>query len=358
MTRALVIAFSVLAAPLMSGCLAYMYGGPGFTERTEITVPLDDTVLAAVARTEDEIALTLTDGRSVRQFSPFVLGGDICGSKGCVPAERIASVTLTEEQFNLGYATGEVLARGQAALLAPLVLPMVLNSSPGLQERMRNDPAAWLAEQWPPDALRDVAHPVCRYDPEAPPFDGETDAEAAQWVWENRYALHLRCLNAARPIVLAYLPEDRRADLYHVEMLDEYWDRARCERASFHKVVGDWFSPVHQTHPVYALIEGRVSTPEAHWRDFQALLAGTDWIDEPGPHAEAMCERYGGLADQSVWEARLAEVRRSSPAYRDHPVLFVGERRIEPDPACAQAKDVEACYRALFSRETEAEGAL
>jgi hypothetical protein len=358
MIRALVISVCLLVGPMAAGCVAFMYGGPGFSESREVTVPFDETVLAAVARTDDEITITLTNGRSLNIYQPFTFRGEVCGHYGCIPGERISSVTMSEEQLNLGYAATEVVARGQAALLAPLVLPLAMSARPGLRERMRSDPAAWLSEQWQPSSLRDRAHPVCRYDPEAPSFSGTTDAEAAEWVWENRYALHGSCFSAARPVTRMYLSENQQVELYHLEMLDEMWDRARCRRAAFHVFDVDGFSPVYDTRPAYAVIEFESLGADAAWRRFETLLASDTWVDEPGPFIERMCESFGGVADRAHWGERLSEVRRTSLAYRDDPVLFIDEQRIEPDGSCAnEDQTVGACYRTLFNRGGEAQGA-
>ena len=365
-TRYVVLAAAIAASIMLSGCMNLMYGGPGYTQSVPVTVSLNDNTYEILKHYDRSVEVVLDNNKVVELSHTFVLGSDICGDVGCIPAARIKSIIITDERFDAENAIFETAARIQAVTIWAAFSPFLSNGSAGsLRERMSVNPSAFL-ETTAQDASRHetaYAHPICgsaKYTPEvadAPEFHGTLDEQAAQWLWENRFRVPGICILRSRLLYSYYLSPEQQIELSHLQVIHEYWERARCQRALFHSEAAQGFSEVTRSHPAYTIIEARLKgmNAEEAWERFKSILLRDEWVDGSDADLERVCKDAGGVAEPTAWAARLAELRNMSLSFDAGSVAFVGTQREMLNDECKglEREDRGNCYLQIFVPKNE-----
>ena len=343
-----------------------MYGGPGYTRSVPVTVPLNDNTYEILKQYDRSVEVVLDNDEVVELSYTFVLGSDVCGHVGCIPAARIKSIVITDERFDVENAILETAAGTQAVTLWTAASPFLSDKSPGsLLERMSADPSAFL-EKTAQDASRyetSYAHPICgsaKHTPEmanALEFHGTLDEQAAQWLWENRFRVPSVCILRSRPLSSYYLSLEQQIELFHVRVIHEYWERARCQRTLFHSGAAQGFSDITRTHPAWTIIEARLKgmNAEEAWARFKTTLSRDEWVDGTDAGLERTCKDAGGVAEPTAWAARLADLRNMPLSFDARGVAFVGNERKELNDECngLPREDRGNCYLLIFNPRNE-----
>ncbi len=332
MIRALVIlalGFSV------SACLA---GPPPLTVTEEIIVAFEPHLVDRVVDADGSVSVWFADGETATLFNPFSYHDRLCDRNGCISVQAISSVGLPRDRINVEAGPliiGSVV--GYAVLgAAGLALTSEREAQSGEGTWISAQPIDWRAE-------RQVL--ICGSPDEYPRFEGETDRDAAEWVYQNRQLLASDCLRLVRELILAgHLSQRQEVELHHLTMLRTMWERARCERVAFvtDQYVRGFANPFHQNAPIGAALGRSDSERDASWSRFAALrLEG--WVYEYDFDLQETCSAAGGVASRDLWGVRKGQILRADVMRRSDPILYDGARRLEAD--------AEACSGASFSQQ-------
>jgi hypothetical protein len=266
----------------------------------------------AMLGSQTGIAVRLRDGTEIQMGAPIDYGDAFCASSGCARKSEIVSIMRTSNEMNAG---GTAATYGTVALFAaPLALVTMAFAAKslgaggsGAATEDKSEPLTAELEKriWLEGLLIHDRRIVGRQGNscvDASMFT--TDAQALQWIGEHRNNSSQACIGAAGYYILEHPDLDLKQtgmELWALGAIRGRWDAMRCRTLP---QLAPLAPPVLDSF-------GRRGDPR-----FPEIIAAT--LADPGTYTYALdlenfCDGRGGVSDEGVWPARLAQIKAAGP---------------------------------------------